>query len=850
MSLPITTRNNVAATVSVNSAPTRDTQRAQAGAVQVIYRFDGEAFHKKDSVLGTGLGAQRDRTHQLVQHQDASGNWQVHVYAVNEGRINPSGYVFTSNRPVRVEDFNNPDSVLSHKAREATKRLNADSNRLPDAAAPQTPSSSATASAKKMSTVEWLGQQGRNTVGGVTAAVTSTVGMVGSLPEKAGRFAGSVGDLGRAGVNMITGGQVAKSARNPMVIDSHAKSRSGPTNAEKGMGWAQGGINKAIGADANSKTYKTVEVVAPLLIARKGKTGGQGTTQAGSNAAGTLTTVKMTRTQPQPGNPVNNPAIRASISPVRVVKAADGSVKLSKANGQPVSLPEVVRAVANGRLTPKQLQQAKFDDASIKGIVRDARALKGSTVPKPASASAWAHDDVLKTLRSNPDVHKAMDHTRSPAEVAKTDRAVKDMEAKNVFRGAHVEPEGGGQPGSARNEPQPQRQAKPDNTTPRETQYAGDPTSKPQLNVKPARAEMNLEPGSPSSNTTLAGVEFRGVRNSAGARNMTGATANQKLAVDLFSSEARLADHYRQRPFGDKPGQSPTSPFYGGHAQTGPFAGIGGATHTEVVANVKARIASLLADDQLKPLANAGDGNFNQVYVYQPTGQVVRVGLVTSDELSGSIAMSKLQGAGHGTGARLDPQQSLYAPGTLGPGGHQSEGLGVLVMERVPGQALSRIGASLDAADRAKIAPQLADALVAMHMHGRVHADVTQRNIMFDPANGKLRLIDLGMSVRSDQALSIQSDLVDMANIVHRYGTADQSTPAPQPNRAALRQARTLYFQAIDRLPAPDRNAAVYQQHPELYDKHLAQFQSRCDALKAKVAVGSAGLGGQVYPGG
>ena len=274
MSMPITTRNNAAVTASVNAGPARDTRLAQAGALKVIYRFDGEGLRKKDGVLGTGMGAQRDRTHQLVQQQDAGGKWQVHVRSVNEGRINPSVHVFTSNRPVKVEDFNNPGSVLSQKAREATARLNAESNRLPDAAAPQTPSSRAAVPAKQMSTVEWLGQQGRNTVGGVTAAVTSTVGMVGSLPEKTGRFVGSVVDLGRAGVNSVTGGQVAKSALNPMVIDSKVKSRSGPTNAEQGMGWAQGRINKAIGADANSKTYKTVEVLAPLLITRKGKTGG------------------------------------------------------------------------------------------------------------------------------------------------------------------------------------------------------------------------------------------------------------------------------------------------------------------------------------------------------------------------------------------------------------------------------------------------------------------------------------------------------------------------------------------------------------------------------------------------
>ncbi len=101
-------------------------------------------------------------------------------------------------------------------------------------------------------------------------------------------------------------------------------------------------------------------------------------------------------------------------------------------------------------------KQAKLNDASIQAVARDAahpkggtaRSTAGSTALKPASTSDRAHSDVLKTLRNNPDVQKAMDHTLSPAEQAKTNRAVQDMAEKDVFRGAHFEPEAGSKPGA------------------------------------------------------------------------------------------------------------------------------------------------------------------------------------------------------------------------------------------------------------------------------------------------------------------------------------------------------------------------------------------------------------------
>lgn len=864
-----------------------------AGPIQVFHRFEGRT--KTDGIFGSGIGARRDNTHQVVQQRVSDGKggfrWRVTVQPINEGRINPNQHAFEATRPVTRKDFNDTNSRLSQSVRAATVRLNDASNRLPEAPPPRISSKHwmgkpTKSPAEQISTIDWLGQQGKNAVGGATSMVTSTLGMIGSLPEKTGKLVGSVGDIARAGVNIASGGRLATTAFNPMSIDTHSRNYGDVTNSERGMSGVQRGIDKAIGANPDGLIYKTSAVLASFVGAKgKGKGGKAGHGRAtvpkptgelpgttASRATTTPTTAELTHggtrqvTKPikikaTPTAPTVEPVTGSAraASTIRPLKMADGSVRLIQGNGQPATLKELTQAVADGRITTRQLRQAEFSEVSIKGVVRDAGTLRGKEAStRPASASskvageAKISDDMLGDVQrtlNNPEFQKRLARSNSPAEIARQNQAIKDMRANNKLTASQSRPESGGSGEPApRNEPQLQRQPKTENPAPNETRYADDLATRPQLNVKPRRGEMNLKSGSPTpadpvtatSGGNLASVAFGGVRAGSKALASQGQSANQNFARNLFSSEARLADHYRQRALGDKPGQSPTSHFYGGHAQTGLFAGIGGATHTQVVANVEARVKSLIASGKLAPLTDVGNGSFNRVYVQHSTGQIVRVGLVTSDELSGSNAMSKLQGPGHAAGAQVDLKQSLYAPGTLAPGGRQSEGLGVLVMERVPGQALTRVGASLNAADRAKIAPQLADALVAMHINGRVHADVMERNIMFDPSTGQVRLIDLGMSVRSNREVSIQADLADMANIVHRYGTAGRSQPVPQPNFVALRQAKLLYFQAVDRLPGPNRNAPIYRQHPALYEQHVTQFKARCDALKFKVAASSA----------
>jgi hypothetical protein len=59
-----------------------------------------------------------------------------------------------------------------------------------------------------------------------------------------------------------------------------------------------------------------------------------------------------------------------------VVKTLGGGRRIEHLLGQPASMSAVVRAVANGTLTPSQLRQARFSESTINGITQAAKALK------------------------------------------------------------------------------------------------------------------------------------------------------------------------------------------------------------------------------------------------------------------------------------------------------------------------------------------------------------------------------------------------------------------------------------------------------------------------------------------
>ena len=95
---------------------------------------------------------------------------------------------------------------------------------------------------------------------------------------------------------------------------------------------------------------------------------------------------------------------------------------------------------------------------------------------------------------------------------------------------------------------------------------------------------------------------------------------------------------------------------------------------------------------------------------------------------------------------------------------------------------------------------------------------------MSDPATGDVRLIDFGLSRRTK---NITSDLMRLAQVESFYGKTSSSP--------IIQRTRDVYRAAVDRLPGPDRSAAIYQQNPGLYAKHLSQFEVKKDAMKANL---------------
>ena len=143
------------------------------------------------------------------------------------------------------------------------------------------------------------------------------------------------------------------------------------------------------------------------------------------------------------------------------------------------------------------------------------------------------------------------------------------------------------------------------------------------------------------------------------------------------------------------------------------------------------------------------------------------------------------------------------------------------MMERVSGQPLSIASPGTYSNT---IPAKVADGLVQIHTTNRAHDDLVPRNIMFDRATGKVRLIDFGLTTRTT---SIRVDLIRLAQVKSFYGKTSSSP--------IIQRTRDVYRAAVDRLPGPDRNAAIYQQNPGLYAKHLSQFEVKKDAMKANL---------------
>ncbi len=494
--------------------------------VEVIHKFEydpyGQSLKADDGFMGTGLGKKRDRTFQLVQYERIVKNaktgqevktWEVYMHPTGEGRKDANIHIFSSSRKVKASDFNVNGAAIRRNMVVGFARLNADSNRLPEAPKAEAP---------KQPDRWWIDQQARNAVGGLSSAGTSIVSMVGSLPENAVKVGSSIGNTSRATVNVLTGGAAGKTAFNPITADVHSRYYNAPTNVERGVRGVQDATNKSLGANANSLIYKTFEVGAPYLLTRgRGKGAGKpvGSQRQLMPAKGEPVNFGAGKTPtggtPQPGTAGAKPnQARAPDKPVKVVRGTDLPLRASKSrtprydivaertpnggikmtqNRKPMSLNDVAAAVKRGQLNKAQLKGAGFSDKAIDGILQQAG--KGAAPGVGASVKQQPQLRPAPTAGSKPH-GKPGNAPQQLAPAAGSQQPVQFGGGKPSSSAAVGKPtnnpssgSGGGstQPKASSPRPQPQPDAQRRRSNPGST-YA-DPPAKPlDLNAGPLRS--------------------------------------------------------------------------------------------------------------------------------------------------------------------------------------------------------------------------------------------------------------------------------------------------------------------------------------------------------------------------
>jgi precorrin-6B methylase 2 len=361
------------------------------------------------------------------------------------------------------------------------------------------------------------------------------------------------------------------------------------------------------------------------------------------------------------------------------------------------------------------------------------------------------------------------------------------------------------------------------------------------LNIKDAKSIVNamaqvvgmLNQSYPSSQTSQTSQNQTNLANNlaregiwqsvrdvlAGEQSMAVKVENLAAAGN-FQSKA-LA-HFRKSAFASEMGNVPTSFVHGGHATSGLFAGISGNSVAELVSNVNARVDTLVAAGRLTHIAGGklGGGASNRVFQDTKTGEIVRVGDVSSTELAETIGLPKISAQ---LGATVLPEQSLYIPMANKPGFSSTYGISVLVMANA-GQPMENVFGSLPPAKKAVALDSFFDALVQLHMSGRYHTDLHLKNVLIDPATGRAVIIDFGRIERTNFA-AVNSRQPDgsinptRANLVNekdnyllsqalgKYGLSDKDF-------------RQRYKQGLDRLTPPNGQAA------------LSAFEARKGALR------------------
>jgi hypothetical protein len=240
---------------------------------------------------------------------------------------------------------------------------------------------------------------------------------------------------------------------------------------------------------------------------------------------------------------------------------------------------------------------------------------------------------------------------------------------------------------------------------------------------------------------------------------------------ELANFNPTVITRYNSSIFGRDMGNSPTSYVYGGRAESGLFAGLGGATPREARERVFAKIDQLVASGRLRPIGtqeNPGvNGNYNQIYFDTANGALIRVGQVSSKELADGVG---LPNTGDGNlGAPIDVSQSLYIPRLLSPFSATSLGLAVLVMPNV-GQPFRDVFASLSPEKREAALESLFDAVVNLHMLGRQHNDLHTSNVLYDERTGRVTIIDFGRIERRNPATAGDPQTIER----YRHGSVRQ----------------------------------------------------------------------------
>jgi hypothetical protein len=276
--------------------------------------------------------------------------------------------------------------------------------------------------------------------------------------------------------------------------------------------------------------------------------------------------------------------------------------------------------------------------------------------------------------------------------------------------------------------------------------------------------------------------------------------------VGNFQSE--VMEQFRSSPFAQQMGSRPTSYVYGGNAQTGLFAGVKGNSTAELIKNINARVDELVSTGTLTLIAGGAlrGGTSNRVFLNNVTGEIIRVGDVSSIELSESIGLPRISSQ---LGARVFPEQSLYVPLARQAGASSSFGFSVLVMENVGKPMLTEFN-NLSAEQKKIVLDSFFDALVQLHMSGRYHTDLHLQNVMID--NGRAVIIDFGRIERSNFAAinSRQADGLRNPTNATLVNEKDNYTLAQALGQFGVTTAdfRQRYRQALERLPTPTGQAS------------------------------------------